>query len=265
MHDLDAIVRANEQCNELGLDATSAAATLAAWGEARGYFATAEELPVLLEDIAAWRNDGAKLALGSSQLCQSLGRPELSMSVKHLEIPAYDPRGAYGLALAYATSNCGACHSRAFPIAHEILRKPVATDRFSFSGKARMVKNAEDSHATVDSLAACKFSLFGASLEEFAELLSATTGIEYPTTALESIGERIYLTERFYNCENGFSAKDDRLPERFFAEPGSSGAGISLPALDRQRFDEELQKYYRIRGLTEEGRFSDASFLERQP
>ena len=59
-------------------------------------------------------------------------------------MPAYDPRGAYGMALAYGTSTRGACHLRAYPVSHEILRKPVATDRFSFSGKARIIKLSED-------------------------------------------------------------------------------------------------------------------------
>jgi aldehyde:ferredoxin oxidoreductase len=79
------------------------------------------------------------------------------------------------------------------------------------------------------------------------------------------IGERVCLTERFYNCANGFARVDDTLPERFFAEPGSGGEGVEIPPIDRERFDEELQKYYRIRGLTEEGTFTDPSYLERQP
>jgi len=84
------------------------------------------------------------------------------------------------MALAYVTSNRGGCHLRAYPISHEILRKPVASDRFSFAGKARMIKIAEDANAAVDSLVACKFAFFGASLEEYAELLSGVTG--EPTT-----------------------------------------------------------------------------------
>ncbi len=187
------------------------------------------------------------------------------MSVKALELPAYDPRGAYGMALAYCTSNRGGCHLRAYPIAHEILRKPVPTDRFSFAGKARIIKIAEDSNAAIDSLVACKFSFFGASLEEYGELLSATTGTDFSPQDLKAVGERIYLTERFYNQANGFSLKDDFLPDRFFTEPGSSGEGIDIPAIERTRFTEELIKYYRIRGLTDEGLFADTAFLERQP
>lgn len=154
---------------------------------------------------------------------------------------------------------------RAYPISHEILRKPVATDRFSFSGKARIIKIAEDANAAIDSLVACKFSFFGATLEEYAELLSAASGMEYSPQDLKGIGERIYLTERFYNCASGFDHNDDDLPERFFTEPGSSGDGIEINPIDKGRFLEERGKYYRIRGLTEEGTFSDSEFLAKQP
>lgn len=262
---LSAIVKSNTLCNQYGIDTISAAATISAWGEARGRYPDGAEIAALLEAIALRTGDGDLLAEGSRRAMATLGRPELSMSVKSLELPAYDPRGAYGMALAYCTSNRGGCHLRAYPVSHEILRKPVATDRFSFSGKARIIKIAEDTNAAVDSLVACKFSFFGATLEEYAELLSAATGVEYGPQSLKEIGERIYLTERFYNCANGFDRKDDLLPPRFFREPGSSGEGIDIPALDRERFDEELQKYYRIRRLTPEGTFPEADFLARQP
>ena len=169
------------------------------------------------------------------------------------------------MALAYCTSNRGGCHLRSYPISHEILRKPVPTDRFSFSGKARIISIAEDTNAAVDSLVACKFAFFGASLEEYAELLTATTGIVYSPQRLKEIGRRIVLTERYYNSVNGFTRSDDMLPERFFTEPGSSGDGIDIHPLDRVRFNEELDKYYRIRGLNMNGCFEDDAFLEQQP
>lgn len=262
---LHAIVKANHLCNDLGLDTITAAATLSAWGEIRGTFPAAEEIAGLLEDIAMRRGEGEVMALGSRRLAEESGHPELSMSVKSLELPAYDPRGAYGMALAYCTSNRGGCHLRAYPISHEILRKPVPTDRFSFSGKARIISISEDCNAAIDSMVACKFSFFGASLEEYAELLTATTGVEYSPQRLKEIGRRIYLTERFYNCANGFSRKDDTLPERFFNEPGSSGDGIEIKPIDRARFEEELEKYYRIRGLNGDGCFDDQNFLGKLP
>jgi len=258
---LAAIVRANTLCNQLGMDTISAAATLSAYGEFRGSFPTPDEVHQLLLAIAYKKGDGELLAAGSARYAAGIGRPELSMSVKGLELPAYDPRGAYGMALAYCTSNRGGCHLRAYPVSHEILRKPVATDRFSFDGKARIISIAEDTNAAIDSLVACKFSFFGASLEEYAELLTAVTGVDYTPQSLKEIGRNIYLTERFYNCENGFKATADTLPDRFFTEAGSSGEGIVITAIDKTRFEEEMQKYYRIRNLEADGTFKNRDFL----
>jgi len=262
---LSAIVNYNTICNEMGLDTISAAATISAWSEWRGRFPEPDEMAKLLRDIAFRREDGELLALGSRRAMDALGAPALSMSVKSMELPAYDPRGAYGMALAFCTSNRGGCHLAAYTISHEILRKPVATDRFSFSGKARVIKIAEDTNAAVDSMIFCRFSSLGVSPEEYAELLTATTGLESTPESLSRIGERIFMTERFYNCVNGFTAVDDILPDRFYKEHGSSGEGIEIPPIDKGIFLEELRKYYRIRGLTPEGTFIDNDFLENQP
>jgi aldehyde:ferredoxin oxidoreductase len=157
------------------------------------------------------------------------------------------------MALAYVTSTRGGCHLRAYPISHEILRKPVVTDRFSFSGKARIIKIAEDLNAIVDSLNVCKFTFFASSLEEYAKVFTAVTGVEKTAHGLSEIGERIYYHERMMNARVGFDAKDDDLPPRFFASPGTAGPCFSVPAIDRNEFLACRQNYYRVRGLDEDG------------
>ena len=244
----ESIIKANLLCNNLGLDTISTAATIASYGEARGSFLSPDEILEMVRKIAYREGDGNALAEGSKRYCESIGRPELSMSVKGLELPAYDPRGSYGMALAYGTSNRGACHLRAYPISQEILRKPVATDRFSFDGKARLIKVCEDTNAVVDSLSVCKFAFLGASMEEYAQMLAGATGEEYTGQGLLKIGERIIMREREYNSRNGFTHKDDLLPQRFFTEEGSSGEGIEVKPIDRERYLEEIDRYYRIRG-----------------
>jgi len=246
--DAESIVKANLLCNNFGMDTITAASTFAAYGEARGGFLSPDEIIEMLRKTAYREEVGDKLAEGSKRLCASLGKPYASMSVKGLELPAYDPRGSYGIALAYGTSTRGGCHLRAYPISQEILRKPVAVDRFSFDGKARMIKIAEDNNAVVDSLCVCAFAFLGASLEEYAHLLAATTGMTFTGQGLMKIGEEIILTERRYNKEIGFTKADDFLPERFYTEAGSSGEGIDIPPIDKKRFTEELEKYYRMRG-----------------
>ncbi|MEW5774549.1 MAG: aldehyde ferredoxin oxidoreductase family protein [Thermodesulfobacteriota bacterium] len=252
--DPDLVVAANAACNRLGLDTISAGSALACHRELTGRDLAPEAVLGLLYDMGHGHGPGADLARGAARYAAAHGRPELAMAVKGLELPAYDPRGAYGMALAYAVSTRGGCHLRAYPVSHEILRKPVATDRFTFSGKARIVKIAEDGNAVVDSLTACKFVFFAASLEEYAKAYAAVTGVESSAQDLLRLGERICYRERMMNAAWGFTAEHDDLPPRFFAEPGDSAGELPVPPLDRAEFLKARAAYYRIRGLDPEGR-----------
>lgn len=251
--DLDAAVAANLLCNEMGMDTISAAATLACHAEIEGAKLSPAEILALLEAIGRGNGIGPELGRGSVAYAASRGRPDCAVTVKGQELPAYDPRGACGMALAYATSTRGGCHLRAYPIAHEILRKPVATDRMSFSGKARIIKIAEDLNAAIDSLTACKFVFFAASLEEYAKAFRAVTGIPASAQDLLKAGERIVYRERMMNARNGFTAEDDDLPGRFFTMAGSGGDRSPIPPVDRAAFLATRTRYYAVRGLDERG------------
>ena len=252
--DAESIVEANRRCNEYGLDTISTAATISCYAEIEGRTLSPGMILDIIDEIGGRKpGRGEMLSSGSRRYAEASGKPWASMSVKGLELPAYDPRGAYGMALAYATSNRGGCHLRAYPVSHEILRKPVATDRFTFEGKARIIKIAEDMNAVIDSLTACKFVFFAATLEEYAKTASAVTGRPYDMQSLLKIGERIYVLERYLNSLNGFSRADDDLPARFFAEEGTSSANIRVKPLDRQEFLHARGNYYRIRGYDETG------------
>jgi len=253
--DMNLVMEANRLCNLYGMDTISAAATLACYREISGEPDLSRVILSLLREIGTGSSElGRELGKGSRHFAGTKKKPFTSMTVKGLELPAYDPRGAYGMSLAYALSTRGGCHLRAYPISHEILRKPVATDRFTYSGKARIIKIAEDQNAVVDSLTACKFIFFAATLEEYAKAYTAVTGVSSSAQELLKIGERIYYHERIMNCLNGFTVEDDDLPNRFFDEHGSGDASITVNPLDRQAFLDARAKYYRIRGLDERGR-----------
>ncbi|HSL60453.1 MAG TPA: aldehyde ferredoxin oxidoreductase C-terminal domain-containing protein [Desulfotignum sp.] len=254
MQDLSLVTEANQRCNDLGMDTISAASVLACFREITGQDFTPQSLLALLEDMARDQGDGRALKHGAAAYAAAMGNPAAAMAVKGLELPAYDPRGAYGMALGYAVSTRGGCHLRAYPISHEILRKPVATDRFSFSGKARIIKIAEDLNAVVDSLIACKFIFFAAGLEEYSRALCAATGLDYTAQDLLAIGEKIDYNERIINSLNGFDARHDDLPDRFFEHPGTGCDRFSVPPIDRTAFLSARQAYYAVRGLTPDGR-----------
>lgn len=252
--DMKVVMEANRLCNLYGMDTISAAATLACYRELQGGIDLSGQLLKLLGEIGTASSElGRELGQGSRHIAQTFGNKDFSISVKGLELPAYDPRGACGMSLAYALSTRGGCHLRAYPVSHEILRKPVATDRFTYSGKARIIKIAEDQNAIVDSLTACKFIFFAAGLEEYARAFSAVTGIQTTAQDLLKAGERIYYHERIMNSLNGFTAEDDDLPSRFFKESGTAGNAILINPLDRDAFLEARAKYYRIRGLDANG------------
>lgn len=251
--DIDLVVKANERCNHLGMDTISAASVLACRREITGIDYTRETVLSLLDDIAKRKGEGDDLAMGAEFYAEKMGKPQAAMSVKGLELPAYDPRGAYGMALGYALATRGGCHLRAYPISHEIFRKPVVTDRFSFSGKARIIKLAEDLNAVIDSLTACKFTFFAAGLEEYANAFEAVTGIETTAQDLLKKGECIYYNERIINALNGYDAKDDDLPDRFFTLAGSSGNKINIPPINRDDFLKARERYYAVRGLDSKG------------
>jgi aldehyde:ferredoxin oxidoreductase len=235
------------------MDTISAAATLSCFSEIHRIRLTPAMIKDLLIKTGYSRDEGSELKIGSRRYAELKGKPEASITVKGQELPAYDPRGAYGMALGYAMSTRGGCHLRAYPISHEILRKPVSTDRFSFSGKARIIKLNEDLNAVIDSLTACKFIFFAASLEEYARAYSGVTGMTTTAQDLMKAGERIVYNERIMNSLNGFTAEDDDLPGLFFREEGSSGNGIEIKQLERGEFLEARKKYYQVRGLDIKG------------
>ena len=260
--DIKTVTELNKICNEMGMDTISAGATISCFFEITGKKLSSKKIISLLNDIALGNGIGKELGKGSFRYAIANGNPEASMTVKKQELPAYDPRGAYGMALAYATATRGGCHLRAYPISHEILRKPVASDRFTFSGKSRIIKIAEDLNAIIDSLIACKFIFFAASLEEYSKIYTAVTGIPSSVQDLLTIGERIYYQERIMNSLNNFTSKDDDLPVRFFKESGSSGNNINIKPINRNEFLKARANYYKIRGLDIDGQPTKEKTIE---
>ncbi len=238
--DMDAIIRANRLCNDYGIDTISSGSTIAAYAEIMNEDIT--ELSELVKKIGENEGLGKELGRGSKALAGSYGK-DVAMHAKGLELPGYDPRGVLGMALAYATSNRGGCHLRAYMVAPEILGKPKKIDRLTFSGKAGLVQIFQNEMASLDSLVLCKFASFAVSEEEFANLLSSATGIDYSTEEFLRCGERIWNLERLFNIRAGFTRKDDTLPERLF---GSGG-------INREEFERTLDEYYHFRGWDENG------------
>jgi aldehyde:ferredoxin oxidoreductase len=263
INDIVATYKANYWCNEYGIDTISVGSTIAAAMELyqRGYikeeeldgtpleFGNAEAMIEWTKKIGKSEGLGAKMAEGSYRLCEAYGVPELSMSVKKLEIPAYDPRGIQGHGLNYATSNRGGCHVRGYMISPEILGLPEKLDRFTLEGKAQWVKIFQDLTAVIDSLGLCLFTSFAMGPQHYVDAYNAVCGTEHTAESLLEAGERIYTLERQFNLLAGVNPAEDTLPKRLLEDPIEEGPSKGSV----HRLPELLPEYYSLRGWGEDG------------
>jgi aldehyde:ferredoxin oxidoreductase len=270
--DLDALTYANFICNEDGYDPISFGATVAAamelfdigaltlqdTGGIEMRFGSAEALTRAAELVATGEGFGRDLGLGSKRLCEKYGHPDLSMTVKGQEFPAYDPRGIQGMGLAYATSNRGACHLRGYTVSSEIMGVPVKTDPLSTEGKPELVKAFQDATAAVDSTGLCVFTTFAWTLEDIAPQVDAACEGGWTSESMLAAGERVWNLERQFNLAAGLTKADDTLPKRLLKDAAKTAPAKGMV----NRLDEMLPLYYASRGWTTEG-VPTAETLER--
>ena len=261
--DLDALTYAQFLCNEDGMDPITFGSTVAAAMEmfetgvltteqtdgVELKFGSAEALCKIVEMTAKGEGFGKDIGLGSKRFCEKYGKPELSMTVKGQEFPAYDPRGIQGMGLSYATSNRGACHLRGYTVASEVLGIPVKTDPLENEGKADLVKAFQDATALVDSAGLCLFTTFAWGMENIAPQIDAACEGDWSIDRCLEVGERIWNMERDFNRQAGITGADDTLPKRLLKDAAKMG-----PAKGRVAdLDKMLPEYYQIRGWTVEG------------
>jgi aldehyde:ferredoxin oxidoreductase len=265
--DYAAIIKANQLCDELGLDTMSAGCAVGLAMELfeRGLISTADTcgiearfgsaaaLLALIELIGQRRGIGELLAEGMLGVRQA--HPEWGpyiLEVKGMPPAAYDPRGFHGNGLTYGTSIRGACHN----VGGWTIRAELQSgkyDRFALKGKGLLVKSLQDNRAYVDSLGMCTVvrGAVGFSDEPKGDIMKAATGYDF-MPELMGIGERIYSLERVILNREGVRRKDDLLPERFTKEkiPDGPTKGRILTA---EMYDVMLDEYYGVRGWDADG------------
>ena len=272
---LEAIARANELCNRMGLDTISCGSVLAfamecwekgvitpkssggldlSWGNMEGALE-------LIRRIALQEGELARiLGLGVRGAARRLGSnsAEWAVEVKGLEFPMHDPRFSWGHALSYSTGNRGACHLTSLSHIFEIA---VALPEMGYDspppgreaqGKAPWVIHLQNLMNLQDSLIICKFSMINNALKvsHFREWYNLATGRDLDLQAFMEAGERGFTLKRMINNQRGISRKDDILPPRMrtLKRVGQDYAYDIPPLLPM------LSEYYGLRGWSEEGR-----------
>jgi aldehyde:ferredoxin oxidoreductase len=254
--DPELLVELNAVCDDLGLDTISTGGVLAYMMEMteRGIhdfglrFGETRKAIERVKEIAQGKGIGRDAALGSRALAEKYGGREYAMQIKGMELPGYDPRGSWGMGLAYATAPRGGCHMTTYPVAEEAWG-PL--DPFTFEGKAKLVVDGQNLQFIKFSMGICDF--WPVSGENLGKLFEITYGGSWPVEKVIQAGERIFNLQRMFNVMAGFSRKDDRLPERFHEETLQEGPPKEIK-MERERFEEALDEYYRLRGWDKQGR-----------
>ena len=260
--DLEALQYANLICNEQGMDPISFGATVGAVMELYDMgvlskeqlgidapFGSAAALAQFAEMTAKGEGFGREIGQGSKRLCAQYGHPELSMTVKGQEFPAYDSRGIQGMGLTYATSNRGACHLRSYTVASEVLGIPIKTDPLTTEGKPALVKAFQDATGVFDAAGLCIFSSFAWGLADIQPQIQAACEGDWSLEKLNLVGERIWNMEKQFNLAAGLTKADDNLPPRLTTEPARTGPAKGLV----NGLAKMLPEYYELRGWDTEG------------
>ena len=267
---LAAVTKANYLCNELGLDTISTGVTISCAMEMyeQGIlpesdvgrplrFGDADTVIALIQEIAYRRGFGDALAEGSYRLASKYGHPEFSITAKKLEFPGYDPRGAKGMGLLYATSNIGASHMAGDIAYSEVFGVPEKIDPLTIEDKPRLVYRFEDAFAIIDAAGLCVFLsvryLFDPDVNlwptRLTRLMNHATGAGYTEETLLEAGERIFNLERMFLLQAGFTQADDTLPQRMLEEPLPDGPAKGHVV----ELDQMLPQFYQLRGWDETG------------
>ena len=263
--DIAALMRFASACDEWGIDtiSTGNVVALAMDMTEKGIhdfglrFGEAESYVKLPELIATRSGVGAELAMGTKALGEKYHCEEIAFQVKGLELPGYDPRGSFGMSIAYATADRGGCHCRSFPIADEIVSGNEKPD--TLVGKAQYNINYQHLYALKFCGILCDF--YAIDYNQWAQLFKHVWKRDVSEAEMEQVGERVWNLGRLWNLREGFTRKDDNVPRVMIEESLTSGFSAGK-VIGRSVFEESLSEFYRLRGWDREGVPSEEKLQE---
>jgi aldehyde:ferredoxin oxidoreductase len=269
---LKAIAKGNQLCNALGLDTIATGVNIAFAMECfeKGIltredtggielkFGNAEAMLTMIEMIAKREGLGDTLAEGVKRAAEKIGRgaTEFAMQIKGQEIPMHEPRGKVGLGLGYAVSPTGAdhmhnIHDHMFAVEGPFLEtwKAVGINKalspFDLSpAKVRMFNYYVNWRHFQNCAVICMFAPLNPS--QTVEIVNGATGWNTTVFELMKVGERALALARAFNAREGYTTKDDVIPNRFY-KSFSSGP-LKGKKIGKKNMQQAIKTYYDMAG-----------------
>ena len=261
IRNLGAVAKASQKCDNLGIDTITVGSSIAFAMEctekkileqkdvSKLVFGNEEAMLKMIDLIAYRKGIGELFAKGTLAAAEKIGHnsSEFAIQVKKSELAGVEPRGSFGMALAYSTSDRGGCHQRCWTPSAE-LRGDLK--RFSFEGVPKFVKDSQDERAACFSLVVCDFLPFD--VPDMVEMLNSATGFDYTPESYLKVGERIWNLTRLFNVREGITTEDDSLPKRFYKEQMPEGPAEGQ-MIEEDLFEATKIEYYKLRGWNKKG------------
>jgi aldehyde:ferredoxin oxidoreductase len=278
INDLHAIAKANELCNTYLLDTISTGSTIAFAMECFEHgliglddtdgielrFGNTEAMLIMIERIARRQGFGNLLAEGSKRAAEQIGGEAhfFAMQVKGQEFAMHEPRGKYNVGMGYAISEIGADH---LVVTHDTTIANAESLAFK-NAQALGIRHALPARSFTDEKMEQFFILeqwnslekvigycfFGPAPRSFIHpndvlaTINEATGWNLTMEKALQIGERATNMARVFNAREGFSRKDDCLPERLF-QPLENGP-LAGQSMQHAEFERALTVLYGLKG-----------------
>jgi aldehyde:ferredoxin oxidoreductase len=275
--DTEAVLKANQLCNDYGLDTISAGHVIS-WamechekGLIEGErldgldlrFGNVESQLELLRRMALREGPlGDLLANGAKRAAEEVGGDSWKWAIqaKGLEQSGIDTRTAKGYALAFAVNPRGPDHLMTEALAEfgstedarQLIAKITGHERYADATltekRAEIVRWHEDCYAATDALGFCAFNSTASYVvnpENMAQLLSLALGRQITEEELMLAGRRIVTLERCFNVREGARREDDVLPWRMMNERVPDGPQKGL-VTSKAQLDQMLDQYYEM-------------------
>ena len=254
--DPDIIVHANKLCDQLGLDTISAGSVIGWYRElvekkiAKDTWKSNEKIFELLDMIAHRKGVGDVLAEGTLRASEVFDGRSKDWAIQQagMELPAYDPRGSWGMFLCYVFGPRHGCHNKAWTVYVELGMSLDA--RTGPEGKAQMVSDLMDETAVIDSIGICTL-VTPVTFTETPEAYRSVLGKEVSEAEVRKIGRGITDLERALDMARGHSKEKDSLPVRLIEE--AVDVNGKKVVLGDGTWDRMRNEYYRYRGWSSAG------------
>jgi len=250
------ITHANKLCDQYGLDTISTGSVLGWYREvverglAKDTWTSNEKVFDLIDKIAHRKGVGDILAEGTLRASQKFDGKSSDYAIQQcgMELPAYDPRGSWGMFLCYVFGPRHGCHNKAWTVYVELGMSVDA--RVGPEGKAKMVSDLMDETAVIDSIGICTL-VTPVTFTETPEAYQSVLGKDVTEEEMRRIGRGITDLERWLDIERGHTKAKDTLPVRLMQD-GVDVSGKKVH-LGETTWDTLRDEYYAYRGWSRQG------------